>query len=244
MDNSFSRFLKSSLSSQQKKYLLKILAIRKRLLWNGRSRIFCISFQRTGTTSVHRFLEDHGYQVASNGTSLRNGWHQKVFEGNYKKIFRDPEFISHQAFQDHPWFFPEIYKILYYKFPNSKFILLERDPDEWFDSMLALEEKEPGKFTRSENHAWVYGRLHEYIEENENLTALSDLPENQQNLKRKHYRYHYICKNEEVKHFFRKRHPERLFYGNLSDPELWNDLAHFLGHNEPNSRPHENKRQI
>ena len=38
------------------------------------SKIFCISFQRTGTTSVGQFFKDHGYLVATNPVSRANDW--------------------------------------------------------------------------------------------------------------------------------------------------------------------------
>ena len=41
---------------------------------------------------------------------------------------------SYDAFEDGPWHFPGFFKVVDRAFPNSRFILLDRDDDEWLAS--------------------------------------------------------------------------------------------------------------
>ena len=43
-------------------------------------KIFCISFQRTGTTSTGQFFIDHGYSVATWAVGKRNKWSVRWIE--------------------------------------------------------------------------------------------------------------------------------------------------------------------
>jgi hypothetical protein len=45
---------------------------------------------------------------------------------------------------------------------------------------------------------------------------------------REHYKKIYEARNFEVKLFFEKHGPERLFKGNLSDPEIWQKMGDFF----------------
>ena len=45
---------------------------------------------------------------------------------------------------------------------------------------------------------------------------------------REHYKKIYEARNFEVKLFFEKHGPERLFMGNLSDPEIWQKMGDFF----------------
>ena len=105
--------------------------------WKGSNRIFCISMQRSGTTSVGDFFSSFGYPVARNSIAWKNKWSKHWYNGDYDSIFSSKEFNSYQVFEDDPWWLPEFYKVLYHKFPNAKFILLTRDSESWFNSMLS-----------------------------------------------------------------------------------------------------------
>lgn len=99
-------------------------------------RVFCISIQRTGTTSVGKFFRDFGFSWAGWPQSARNNWPFLHYEGNYEKIFGSDDFRKANAFEDSPWWYPGFYRVLYHRFPNSKFVLFTRDPDSWFRSMI------------------------------------------------------------------------------------------------------------
>lgn len=229
-----------------KKIKRKLYSPALRLKWQGNQKVFCLSFQRTGTTSVRKFLAGLGHPVAPNTVSKRNDWPQKAYDGDYDAIFRDPEFIFYQAFQDHPWFFPETYKVVYHKFPNARFILFDRDPDAWFDSMVALAQKPQGNFSAPEIHAWIYRREAELLnktDSGEPFMSLSDMDENTLEQQREHYKGVYIRRNREVRNFFARKAPEQLFYTSLDDPDKWDGLAQFLGTANTAGNPHVNRKE-
>lgn len=61
----------SKLKSRVKRF---VLSHWWRYVANRTPKVFCISMQRTGTTSVERFLEDFGFQCAGWPEDERNGW--------------------------------------------------------------------------------------------------------------------------------------------------------------------------
>lgn len=79
-------------------------------------KVFCIGFWKTGTTSIYQALNILGYRA---GRLIRltekpkKGWIEYIKRSNY------------DAFTDDPILF--IYKELDKAFPNSKFILTQRD---------------------------------------------------------------------------------------------------------------------
>lgn len=95
-----------------------------------RQKVFCIGFQKTGTTSLSFALEELGYRVSSvydqrePVTRLRETFVERGIE-------RAKEF---DAVQDMPW--PLLFRELDEAFPGSKFILTMRDTDRWFNSIV------------------------------------------------------------------------------------------------------------
>jgi len=104
----------------------------------GKVKIFCVSMQRNGTTSVGAFfLAASKFRVARYNYSWENQWTYKWSIGDYESIFNSSKFRSCQAYEDDPWWLPDFYRVLNYRFPNSKFILFYRDSDAWFNSMMS-----------------------------------------------------------------------------------------------------------
>ena len=109
-----------------------------------KTKVFCIGFQKTGTTSMGAALEMLGYKVTG---------------GNWA---RDPEVARvalqraletvplYDAFQDNPW--PLLYKEMDRAFPGSKFIMTVRPPEQWIKSAV----KGFGLGT-SPVREWIYG---------------------------------------------------------------------------------------
>ena len=63
--------------------------------WKGSNRIFCISMQRSGTTSVGNFFSSFGYPVATNSIAWKNKWSKYWYNGDYDSIFSSKEFNSY-----------------------------------------------------------------------------------------------------------------------------------------------------
>lgn len=201
-----------------------------------KNKIFCISFQRTGTTSVGHFFKDFGYKVAGYDRKRSNDWSVKRFIGDYDGIFRAKEFKQHQVFEDNPWFLDDFYKILYHKFPTAKFVLFTRDADKWFDSMVSHSKgKTLGNTFR---HSKTYKREEEYYNKYPNLDFnarmkdidnLLDLNETH----RDHYKSIYNLRNKEVIEYFNEFNPSALFIGQLEDSNKWKKLGDYFKINVP-----------
>jgi hypothetical protein len=209
-------------------------------------RIFCLSMQRTGTTSVGRFFRDFGFRWAGWPADQQNNWSGSWYEGDFEKIFSSPRFRSANAFEDSPWFLPDFYKVLFSRFTNSKFILFTRDPDEWFQSML--NHSKGYVIGRTRIHCKVYRRELEYFDllhSNAIDGEEESQPSSVKTMKiighAKHYKDIYRLHNIEVQDFFHRRSPNSLHIGRLEDPDKWKKLGKFLGVEVPeNYESHEN----
>lgn len=113
----------------------------------ARSKIFCIGFQKTGTTSLYAALTTLGYRTAA---VVGRDWSAErlAAEGAALCIETMRDF---DAAQDMPW--PLFFRELDAAYPGSKFILTVRDPDRWFSSI----EGHFGANT-DEMQAFIYGR--------------------------------------------------------------------------------------
>jgi hypothetical protein len=209
-------------------------------------RFFCISMQRTGTTSVGKFFRDFGLSWAGWPADKKNDWSTNWYDGAYENIFTSADFRSANAFEDSPWFAPDFYKVLYNRFQNSRFILFTRDPDAWFQSMLNHSGGDVIGITRI--HCKIYRRELEYFDLL-NSGVLDENIENQISSPKKmkivgqsdHYKKIYQLHNTEVQDFFQRHAPNLLHVGQLEDPYKWKKLGEFLGIEIPdNYLNHEN----
>lgn len=187
--------------------------------------------QRNGTTSVGEFFSQHGYKVAVWSISRKNKWSFKWFRGDFESIFNSYDFKKHQVFEDDPWWYPEFYKVLYHRFPKAKFILIYRDSDKWFQSMLNHSN---GKtLGNTKVHSKVYRREAEfntYFDEEFRLNYDEFEIDNLFELKghEEHYKSIYELRNLEIIEFFKRESPNSLFVSNLENPNLWIELAKFF----------------
>ena len=192
-------------------------------------KIFCISFQRTGTTSVGRFFADHGYSVGTWHVTVANGWSVQWFKGDHDRIFASAAFKSSQVFEDAPWGGTDFYKILFHRFPNSRFVHLERPAGKWFDSMVSHSKGRT--LGNTHRHACLYDRKAEYYALGDLTAAYTSVVDNLLPLgeeQRAHYEAIYTGMNKEVKLFFDRFGNERLFSGELNDPDLWKKMGAFF----------------
>ena len=210
-------------------------------------KIFCISMQRSGTTSVGKFFRDHGFRWSGWPDDKKNGWSRSRRDGDYEKIFRSLDFRASNAFEDSPWWSPEFYKVLYHRFPKAKFILLERDSDAWYKSMCSHSHGDV--IGTALGHCKTYRREHEYYDLLDR-GLIDEITENSLGTRKamkltdmgQHYKAIYWLHNREVKEFFQRHDQSRLFAGYLEDPGKWQKLGEFLGVDvRPNYDAHENK---
>ena len=190
-------------------------------------KVFCLSMQRSGTTSVGDWLESHGLIRSGSPTSSRLGWSRHWFNGQLNNMYDDRVFQKSEILEDDPFWFPKIYIELAERFPNAKFILLERDPDSWFASMCRHSNgKNPGW---SDIHARVFNRedeLYTVLEktqqapDSQNLLSITKLKEHYINIYQQH--------TESVLKYFSNK-PGRLLYDNLNNKKSFDNILTFLG---------------
>lgn len=91
------------------------------------TKVFCVGFQKTGTTSLGYALHLLGYRVAGSTQIDRSPPYDRLAERAMSMT------VYFDAFQDMPWalFYKEFDKA----YPKAKFILTLRDPDAWHRSM-------------------------------------------------------------------------------------------------------------
>ncbi|MEB3334199.1 MAG: sulfotransferase [Cyanobacteriota bacterium] len=191
-------------------------------------RFFCLSMQRSGTTSVGDWLEAHGLPRAGHPTSARLGWSRLWAQGKQEAIFRSPEFQRAIILEDDPWWAPDYYRFLAERFPHSRFILLTRDADDWFDSLCHHSGGvNPGP---TDLHARVYNRVDDLRALLAEQPALDPTTPGLLSLlgQRAHYTSMYGQHCDAVKDFFSSM-PGRLFTGPLGRPQTFIDLCAFVG---------------
>ena len=196
-------------------------------------KVFCISYQRTGTTSVGRFFSDHGLKVATYKVNRNNGWTESWFRGDYEAIFRSDDFGIYDIFEDDPWWCLEFYKFLFYRFPDALFVHFQRDADRWFESMI--RHSNGATLGNTYLHTRLYRREYDFAA----LPAAAQVTSRYSNKidmllplteeHRQHYTYIYNSRNTGILEFFSKFGPERLFHGRLEDLQKWVHLGAFAG---------------
>lgn len=93
------------------------------------TKVFCISYPRTGTKSIAEAFRCLGYR-SWHFNKKYCGWVLKVIKG---EAFNNQVFEEYDTFADIPIFL--IYKKLDKLYPGSKFILITRNKSSWFKSM-------------------------------------------------------------------------------------------------------------
>lgn len=205
------------------------MGLRLKLIPEIRQKVFCIGFQRNGTTSTGDFCElqlgmkRRGYPVAQ-----RRKWSRLWYKGELDRIFSDPVFKTGQVFDDGPWWFPKMYKDLYKRFPEAKFVMFYRDPEAWFRSMFAHSGGRSPGFT--DIHAKIYEREDELRDLNASDAAGVSVTNGfSLDGKKDHYIRVYEQHNNDAAEFFGRMAPDRFFRSNLNDPDKFGKLARFLG---------------
>ncbi len=199
-------------------------------------KIFCIGFNKTGTTSLESLLDTNGLRAAP----------QPIFERNILTYFNQtPEAYinlikhfskSYQFYQDIPFSLPNFYKILDKEFPNSKFILTIRDnEDEWYDSLIRFYKQSFPSFTSPQQIEYILpGVIYKIL--TECWGGTKEDPYNKKQLTQS-----YLNHIKDVKTYFKDREDDLLIV-NLKDKDLTLKLENFIGVKFANKKiPHLNR---
>jgi hypothetical protein len=109
-----------------------------------KSKVFCIGFHKTGTTSLEMALKKLGYRVTGSFGTKDPDIANKVLEMAYARA------ANYDAFEDNPW--PILYRELDERFPGSKFILTRRPAENWIRSQV-----KDFASTETPMRRWIYG---------------------------------------------------------------------------------------
>ena len=176
------------------------------------TKVFCLGFQKTGTTSVDWVLQDMGYQVSKAYKQQDIAFSEMLKQGDLSEIKQVAKLFD--AFQDIPWF-------LYYKefdkwYPGSKFILTIRESESWWNSFL--------RYFRTERYP-----LFEYVYGFEN-------PIDHKEALVKRFEQH----NSEVLEYFIDR-PDDLLVLDVGEEKALEKISNYLGKSSSYEKmPHKN----
>lgn len=200
---------------------------------SGKTKIFCVGRNKTGTKSLSKALRMLGYRIADQRTGelLMDDW----FKRDFSRIISFCK-TGGDAFQDVPFSLPYTFTVMDQNFPGSKFILTMRDsPEQWYQSLVRFhsEKFSPGKTPTKEDllnatyvePSWMW-KTNRFI-----YNTPEDDPYNQEIMTS-----HYIRYNESVMDYFRYRKDDLLVL-NPSDPGAYRKLSRFLGLPEGIDRP-------
>lgn len=188
-----------------------------------RGKVFCIGFNKTGTTSLERILKEFGYCMGKqrDGELLLDDWIKRDF----KRIIE----LCHtaDAFQDVPFSLPFTYQVLDQAFPGSKFILTERDsPEVWYDSARRFHTRLIGKGrlpTGSDLQAFEYVHKGWLLKSKKAVYGVEDSDIYNKEAHLRQYKLH----NASVRDYFSLRQ-DQLLTLNLKAPDAMETLCRFL----------------
>lgn len=176
-------------------------------------KVFEIGVAKTGTTSLGRAYEILGFKHKAEDPDL-----YLKFINNYDYEILFEVIDKYDAFQDGPWHNKDVdYKILDKKYPNSKFIILERDDESWIRS----NEKFYSPKYHKDWENWEYS----FLIDNRWVTQRESVIEEKLNYKKSKYL--------EIKEYFKDRQNDLLIM-NICDGQGWEVLCPFLGKEIPN----------
>ena len=118
-------------------------------------KVFCIGYNKTGTTTLGKSFEMLGYR---NSSFNKKVWRQFYANKEFNKIL---EYTSKfDSFDDLPWLKEDMIPILDKTFPKSKFIYLTREEESWKKSFYNWRYKVMGKYPDADK-AWIAYKKHE-----------------------------------------------------------------------------------
>lgn len=188
------------------------------------AKVFCIGFNKTGTTSVREALEELGYRIGSQPEA-------EMFVDDWacRDFVRIIDYCTaSDAFQDVPFSLPFTFQALDAAFPGSKFVLtVRRDSETWYRSLTTFHAKlfGAGKMPTEDDLARANYRFKGWI-----LLLMQKLyafpagdPYNKACLVQA-----YEMHNAMVREYFRHR-PADLLTIDLTSEDSYLQFCHFLG---------------
>ena len=192
--------------------------------FNG--KIFGIGFGKTGTTSLQYALSLFGYKTGNQ--AIAEMLARYCVKEDYDLLVR--YCYTADAFQDVPFFFPNVYEVLDKAFPGSKFILtIREDSGKWFSSFVKFHTKifssDKERPPTEEDLANVLYRYRGFCLDTARwFWGVPKVPL----YSKKEYIYKYESHIEKAVNYFKDR-PGDLLVINVSTPGSMQQLGEFLG---------------
>ena len=97
-----------------------------------KDKVFGIGLHKTGTTTLFACLEHLGYLMCPEAVGYL--FRQSVAAEDYLPMLVLAD--RYEAFEDSPWNYKNVFKVLDAVFPRAKFVLTTRDDQSWLESLL------------------------------------------------------------------------------------------------------------
>lgn len=195
-------------------------------------KIFCIGFNKTGSTSLYHAIKDLGFKSDKQTFQEGEFLMYNVRHGDFNSVFEWIEKRSDiELFKDVPFSLPNVWERLYEKYPDAKYILSERDtPKQWYNSITKFHirlfkllpfstwediSKVDYRYTRNDGKG---GFLYDFMKY---LNSNSKNPYEEKNLIRS-----YELHNIKVKKFFKDK--DNFISINVSNDKDYVKLCNFL----------------
>ena len=127
---------------------------------SGVDKVFCIGYRRTGTSSFSEAMKILGYKHCTWDPIVWD-WYKR---GKIQTILRHVKYFD--SFDDLPWSVFDLMQIIDKTFPDSKFVLMERDPDDWIISFEKFKIR-MGNSNFTEEYKKL--RIEKFIERNNRI---------------------------------------------------------------------------
>jgi hypothetical protein len=202
------------------------------------TKFFCIGANKTGTTSLEKAFKELGFVLGNQRKAELLSI--DCFEKNYQPLLNYCK--TAEVFQDVPFAFLDIYKVLDQHFPNSKFILSIRDsPEQWYQSLTKFHAK---IFGNGSVPTWEILKNTDYVYKGwvyKIRKTVQGLNENDDPYDKTKLINYYEKRNQEIITYFKNR-PNDLLVINLSEPDAYQKFCNFIGvKSDKNEFPWENK---
>lgn len=196
-------------------------------------KIFVIGLNKTGTTSMKKALEDFGYKIGDQiDAELMLDY---VLQEKY--TYFNHYLKTAEAFQDLPFGTRGLYKYLYQRYPDAKFILtLRENEDTWFNSLnrffkkrlkkVGYESQSTPRVKDTTKLNYRYRGFDYDIGKKLWHVGKSYVDDNDIMYDEDYCKFYYRKHEEEVREFFKEK--KNLLVLNIEEDDAYDQLCSFL----------------
>lgn len=193
-------------------------------------KVFGVGFSKTGTTSLEKALRTLGYRAwRAHWQNPHNSYLLALYiHRDYDEIFRIVNYYD--AFADGPWGGTQLYREIYRRLPESKFILTIRDAESWyvsFEKLITMFDLNLETALDSYHANGMYGSAYFF----RHVFCIETLAGNRQKIID-----HYNAYNESVIDFFSRNDADFLIF-DMPAGDGWEKLCAFLNKPIPPNEP-------